>query len=412
MSSSLMPLEEALDKALAGLTCVCEMETLVLGEAQGRVLAEDVIATRHVPPADNSAMDGFAVRRADLSQDLDNDQPVVGESLAGNPFNGPLAPGAAVRIATGALIPSGADTVIMQEYCTFTEESGSVILSAEGVRKSPLAAHIRRRGEDVAAGSILLTAGTILRPQELGVLAAQGVARIPVRKKLRVAVFSTGDELHEPHEKDIGDSIYDSNRHMLMGLLSSLGCAVNDLGILPDRLEIITDALDKAAKDNDLLITSGGVSVGKADFVKPAVEALGEIDLWRMATKPGKPVMKGRIGDAMVLGLPGNPVAVMVSFLQFSRPLMLRMMGAVGRAVPSLKVPAAFEFKRKPGRREWLRARLTEDGARAEIFPLNSSGALTSLSWADGLVELPEACTAVTEGETVTYIPLSGFSLL
>ncbi|GAB6054477.1 molybdopterin molybdotransferase MoeA [Magnetospira thiophila] len=412
--SPLIPLETALARVLGGLKCVCPTELAPISTALGRILAKDMRATRDVPPQDNSAMDGFAFRKADFPDDRDVTAPVVGESLAGNPFAGDIPSGALVRIATGALIPAGADTVLMQEYCRFTEESGTVEISAKGLSQSPLAAHIRRRGEDVTAGDILLQAGTLLRPQELGVLAAQGVADVPVRRRLRVAVFSTGDELHEPWARDIGDGIYDSNRFMLMGLLTALGCEVRDLGILADDLTHISAALDAAAPLNDMLITTGGVSVGKADFVKPAVEALGEIDLWRLAMKPGKPVMKGRIGDCLVLGLPGNPVAVMVSFLQFARPLLLHMMGAVARPTVSLKVTAGFSFQRKPGRREWLRARLIQETGgigKAEIYPINSSGALTSLSWAEGLVELPEDCSEVIEGESVLYLPLTGFAL-
>ena len=404
----LLTLAEALERALALIEALPEIESVNLQDADGRVLAADLPARLDVPPHDNSAMDGFALHHADLCSDGPTRLPVIGQALAGHPYVKTVPRGAAVRITTGAMTPAGPDLVIMQEHCRIDPEQHWIEIDAAHAAKLKLGENIRRCGEDVHAGALLLPGGRRLRPQDVALAAGQGMATLTVRRRLRVAVASTGDELHEPGVPLPPGAIYESNRYTLLGLLRRLGCAVTDLGILRDERDSLLSALRDAAARHDVLLTSGGVSVGTADLIKEVIAELGTIEFWRLAVKPGKPVTLGRIGDCQVLGLPGNPVSVMVSFLLFARPVLLRRMGMA--SVEPLRVPARADFhlRRKPGRREWLRARLRLDPAQgllATVYPTASSGALSSLVWAEGLVELAEDCAGIAPGDGVQYLP-------
>lgn len=412
--SHLLTLAEALAAALRTIQPIQATERVPLLEAYGRVLAADLPARLDVPPHDNSAMDGFALYRADLHADGPTRLPVTGQSLAGHPYAGVVPHGTAVRITTGAVIPEGPDAVIMQEYCTIAAGESEISIQPEIAVRLKSGENIRRRGEDVRTGTVLLASGLRLRPQDVALAAGQGIAELTVRRRPRIAVASTGDELYESGTTLPPGAIYESNRYLLIGLLRRLGCTVSDLGILRDQWDVVLPALREAAATHDLLLTSGGVSVGTADLIKDAIAELGTVELWRLAVKPGKPVTFGRIQNCLALGLPGNPVSGMVSFLQFARPLLLKLMGAQPSEALRLRVKADFQSRRKPGRREWLRARLRPDsdgGFLASIYPSNSSGVLSSLSWADGLIELAEDCTGVAPGDVVDYLPFSGLGV-
>ncbi len=413
-SNRLLTLAEAITAALRSIQPIRETETVPLLEAYGRVLAADLPARLDVPPADNSAMDGFALYLADLRSDQPTRLPVVGQVLAGHLYPGTVPSGATVRITTGAMVPEGPDAVVMQEQCRIAPDESWIEIEPKVAARLQPGANIRRRGEDTQAGSVLLPAGSRLRPPEVALAAGQGIAALEVVRQLRVAIVSTGDELVEPGTELPPGAIYESNRYTLIGLLRRLGCNVTDLGILCDEREVVLPALREAAATHDVLLTSGGVSVGIADLVKDVIAELGKIEFWRLAIKPGKPVTFGWIDHCTVLGLPGNPVSVAVAFLLFARPLLLRRMGAAPAEPPRLRATANFQFRRKPGRREWLRARLRLDSERNQvvsIYHTNSSGALSSLAWADGLVELPEDCAGVALGDAVEYLPFGGLGV-
>lgn len=396
--SGLMSVAEALARLEAKLAPAVTAETLPLPQALFRILAENVVAPLNVPPHDNSAVDGWAFRHADLPPD--GCLPVVGRVAAGHPFDGELPQGGAVRIFTGAPMPSGADTVAMQEDCR--EDEGGVVLPT----RLKCGDNARQAGEDVTLGSVVLHAGTRLRPQELGIAAAVGRAELSVYRPLRAAVFSTGDEIREPGTVLDPGCIYDTNRFTAGALLRSLGAEVTDLGILPDRLEVILAALKQAAATHDLILTSGGVSVGDEDHVKPAVLALGSLDFWRLAIKPGRPVAIGEVAGTPFVGLPGNPVAVMITFMLIARPMVLRLMGATQTGLQRFAVEAGFAFKHKPGRREYLRAKLVHTDGRlvAAKFPSEGSGVLSSMVWSDGLVDIPEDRGDIAPGEMVDFV--------
>ncbi|HEU4852512.1 MAG TPA: gephyrin-like molybdotransferase Glp [Telluria sp.] len=395
----LKPVREALDAMLAAARPVAEVETIPTLEANGRVLARALHSTIDVPAADNTQMDGYAVRAADCASG--NATLRVAQRIPAGQVGAYLEPGTAARIFTGALIPDGADAVVMQEQCEASADGQSVT-----VRHVPASGEwIRRRGEDISAGAVVIEPGTRLRSQELGLAASVGVAEVSVRRRLRVALFFTGDELTMPGEPLAEGSIYNSNRFTLRALLENLGCEIADFGNVPDTLEATRDTLRKAAAGSDLIITSGGVSVGEEDHVKPAVEAEGRLDMWQIAVKPGKPLAFGEVGGAFFLGLPGNPVSSFVTFLVFVRPFILRMQGAAGRAPRAFMLPAAFDWPRPDRRNEFLRARVNDDGA-LELFPNQGSGVLTSTAWADGLVDNPPA-TPIARGDLVRFIPFS-----
>jgi molybdopterin molybdotransferase len=399
----LLTVRQALDFLLGAASPLAEIELVDTLEANGRVLAEDQLSTLDVPGADNTQMDGYAVRAADCAGGAARLR--VSQRIPAGAVGQPLEPGTAARIFTGALMPSGADAVVMQEQC---ELEGDTVT----VRHAPQAGEwIRRAGEDVRAGSVILAAGTRLRSQELGLAASVGLARLPVRRRLRVAVFFTGDELAMPGEALKPGAIYNSNRFTLRGLLENLGCDFTDYGIVPDALAATRATLRAAAQEHDLIITSGGVSVGEEDHIKPAVEAEGRLDMWQIAVKPGKPLAFGEVrrdggGRAFFVGLPGNPVSSFITFLLFMRPFVLRLQGVSGSVEPRpIAMRADFDWPRADRRNEFLRARMNEDGG-LELFPNQGSGVLTSTVWADGLVDNPPG-QPITRGDTVRFIPFA-----
>ncbi len=403
----MLPVAEALALMLAAARPLTACETIPTLEANGRVLAEAQASTMAVPPADNTQMDGYAVRAADCASG--EATLTVSQRIAAGQVGQYLAAGHAARIFTGATIPEGADAVVMQEQC---DSSAPDLVT---IRHTPQSGEwIRRAGEDIMAGAAILAAGTRLRSQELGLAASVGLAALPVLRKLRVAVFFTGDELVMPGQAPGGQlppgAIYNSNRFLLRGLLENLGCDLTDFGIVPDTLAATRATLRQAAREHDLIITSGGVSVGEEDHIKPAVEAEGRLNLWQIAVKPGKPLAFGEVdrdgGAAFFLGLPGNPVSSFITFLLFVRPFILKLQGVTGPLAPrAFAMRADFSWPRPDRRNEFLRARINEAGG-LDLFPNQGSGVLTSTVWGDGLIDNPPA-HAIAAGDTVRFIPFS-----
>ncbi len=408
----LMPLEEALSRLSENVKAVAGTESVPLRQAQTRILAEDITSERNVPPYDNSAVDGYAVFFDDLNTDADTRLSVTGRIAAGHPLDRPAERGQAYRIFTGAPMPTGnnggPDTIFMEEDCDVEETAdGEVVVLPAGLNKG---ANRRHAGEDVKAGEIIIRAGVRLRPQEVGLAASVGRDTLLVYTRLRAAVFSTGDEVRDPGAEAAEGCIYDANRYVIMALLEGLGCEVTDLGILQDNTDAITEALAKAAPDHDLLVTSGGVSAGEEDHVKDAVEGLGKIHFWRLAIKPGRPVALGQVGNVAFLGLPGNPVAAMVTFMVIGRPLVLILSGATDGPALHFPVQSGFDYKKKKGRREWARVKLeTNADGRPVAMKHHSSGAgiLTSMVEADGLVELDEDTERLEKGAMVQFLPFN-----
>jgi molybdopterin molybdotransferase len=400
---ALMSVDEALARIDARVVAVVDSEAVPLGAAAGRVLAHDLVATMDLPPHPNSAVDGYAVAYADLSPDSETTLPVGGRAAAGHPLDRALRRGEAIRIFTGAPMPQGADTVLMQEDCVAAD--GQVRLKP-GIRKG---ANRRHAGEDVAVGQTALTAGRRLGAADLGLAAALGRRELPVFRRLRVALLSTGDEVREPGIALPDGAIYDANRFMLAALLESLGCVVTDFGIRPDREAALADALAAAGAGHDLIVTSGGVSTGEEDYVKGAIERLGALYFWRLAIKPGRPVALGQIGGVPLIGLPGNPVAVAVTFAVLARPLILKLAGAQASAPRLFPVRAGFAYRKKPGRREYLRTRLERDGDHvvAVKYPRDGAGILSSIVQSDGLVILDETVSNLAAGATVDFLPFA-----
>jgi molybdopterin molybdotransferase len=403
---ALLGVDAALALIEARIVPVVEEESVPLAEAAGRILARDVVAQMDVPPYANSAVDGYALAHADLSPDRESVMPVAGRAAAGHPLGRPAARGEAIRIFTGAPMPDGTDTVMMQEDCTVTE--GSVRLQP-GIKKG---ANRRHAGEDVARGSIALSAGRRLKPADLGLAAALGNAALIVFRPLRVGLLSTGDEVCEPGTALKPGMIYDANRVMLRALLRGLGCIVGDLGINPDRADSLGDTLAAAAAGHDLIVTSGGVSTGEEDHVRAAIEKLGRLDFWRLAIKPGRPVALGQIKSGQLngvplIGLPGNPVAAALTFAILARPLILRLAGAATAPPLSFPVPAGFAYRKKAGRREYLRATLARDGGTlvARKYPKDGAGILSSVVQSDGFVILDESMNDLAPGMIVEFLP-------
>ena len=397
MNKGQLSVDEALERLLAGARPVADTEPAPTLSAAGRVLAAAQRSNMNVPPMDNSAMDGYAVRLADLK----GAEPrlAVSQKIMAGGVGRPLAAGTAARIFTGAPIPAGADAVVMQENC---EVEGDRI----SVKKLPQRGEwIRVVGSDIRAGDVILSAGIRLRPQDTGLAASIGIASLPVYRRVRLGLFFTGDELVMPGDPLAPGRIYNSNRFTLNGLAQAFDCEVRDYGIVPDTLEATRAALRRAAVECDVIVTSGGVSVGEADFVKPAVEAEGELLMWRISMKPGRPLAFGRVGRASFIGLPGNPVSSFVTFLIFVRPFLLKTQG-IARVEPhAIQARADFEWPEPDSRREFLRVKWNARGG-LDLYHTQDSAVLMSTAWADGLVDNP-AGRAIRAGEPVKFMPYS-----
>lgn len=399
----MLSVAEALDFLLSAARRITESENLPTLDANGRVLAAAQTSQLNVPPMDNTQMDGYAVRAADCAGGAAKLK--IAQRIPAGQVGQPLQSGTAARIFTGAMIPEGADAVVMQEMCTV--EGDSVVIN-----HTPQSGEwIRRTGEDIQAGSVILPAGARLRGQELGLAASVGLANLPVVRKLRVAVFFTGDELAMPGEPLKPGAIYNSNRFTLRGLLENMGCDITDYGIVPDSLEATRATLREAAQEHDLIITSGGVSVGEEDHIRPAVEAEGRLNMWQIAVKPGKPLAFGEVnrasktGSAFFLGLPGNPVSSFVTFLLFVRPFILRLQGVADVAPKAVAMRADFAWPKADKRNEFLRAKMNANGG-LDLFPNQSSAVLTSTVWGDGLIDNPPGQT-IAPGDSIRFIPFA-----
>jgi len=404
--------QQALDHLLSNAKAVVESETVTMQAARGRVLADNVDSLVDVPPLDNTSMDGYAVRSADTQ--TPGSTLKIAQRIPAGSMGTLLEPGTAARIFTGAPVPPGADAVVMQEDCSTPEGASDQVR----INVAPISGQwIRRRGEDLTAGKTALIAGTFLRPQELGVAASAGLTRLTVKRKVRVAAFFTGDELSLPGEPLKPGGIYNSNRDTLLACIKSLGCDATDFGIVPDSLEATKETLRKASQDHDLIITSGGVSVGEEDHIKPAVTAEGRLDLWQIAMKPGKPLAFGAVrkpdhskdnttaAETWFIGLPGNPVSSFVTFLLFVRPFILKLQGRDAGLPQSYPMRADFDWLKADRRNEFLRVKINTQGG-LDLFPNQSSGVLTSASWGDGLVDCPPG-QAFKSGDMVKYIPFN-----
>jgi molybdopterin molybdotransferase len=398
----LKPLDDALMELLGRAQPLEGTEFVSTFDADGRVLAQDLVSALQVPPQDNSSMDGYAVRSSEIA-----DEGVVlpvSQRIAAGSAGAPLAPGSAARIFTGAPIPHGADAVVMQED---TEAEGEQMVRI--LRVPDPGQWIRKSGEDVARGAVVLSKGELLTPAACGLAAGIGMQEVLVRRRVKVALFSTGDELvmpgDVPPEQMRPGTIYNSNRFVLSALLRRLDCEVSDYGIVPDQREATVKALQHAAGEHDLILTSGGVSVGEEDHIKPAVEQLGSLDLWQIAIKPGKPFAYGKVATAHFIGLPGNPVSSFVTFLLLVRPFLLKLLGANELAPGALPMRADFDWPRADKRREFLRVRRNDRGG-LDLFPNQSSGVLTSAVWGDGMVDNAAGQT-ISRGDVVPYIPFA-----
>lgn len=406
MQTPLLSAEAALAQLLVSAVPLGLTETVDCFDAAGRVLAQDVRSTLNVPPMDNTQMDGYAVRAQDITK-TGIHLPISQRVPAGH-VPSELILGTVARIFTGAMIPPGADAVVMQEQCVVAGD-------AVTVNHQPAAGEwIRRAGCDIQQGSTVLEAGTVMRPQDVALAASVGIASLQVATRLKVAVFFTGDELAMPGEPLKPGAIYNSNRYTLTALLKRMGCEVQDFGIVPDSLAATRETLRKAAQSADVIITSGGVSVGEEDHVKPAVEAEGELNMWQLAIKPGKPLAFGKIhkthtgisqSAGVFFGLPGNPVSSFVTFVMFVRPFLLKLQGVKDVAPKAIALKAAFDWPRADKRREYLRVRLNDAG-ELELFPNQNSAVMSSTVWATGIVDNPPQHT-IARGDAVRYIPFS-----
>ena len=399
----LMPVEEARERILSLVSPVAGTERVSLQAALDRVLARDLVSPLDVPAFDNSAMDGYALHHADLEAGTPLE--VVGRALAGAPWEGRLAAGQAVRIMTGAVMPEGADTVVMQEQVTASDDR----IRIEGEHRP--GENVRRAGEDIRRGETVLAAGRRLNVADIGMLASIGIDEVPVRRRVRVAFFSTGDELVPPGRPLAPGRIHDSNRHVLRAALQRMGLEPLDLGIVPDTREATEQTLTEAVEMADAIVTSGGVSVGEADYVKETVERMGELHLWRIRMKPGKPLAVGRIDGTLFFGLPGNPVSTLVTFLQFVRPALEALGGTQPRPLPRLRVPLAEDIRRSPGRQEYMRGRLEPaagGGLSVRRTGAQGSHVMTSFRDADCFIVLPPEAGRIPAGTEVDVELLGG----
>lgn len=397
------PVDEALDRLKGALTPVVDIEVVPHDQAVGRVVADVVVARRSNPPAPNSAVDGYGFAHVATGEGDQVLPLVTGRAAAGMAYVGAVPVGSAIRILTGAILPDGVDSVVLEEDCTVT----TTHVAFRGPVRA--CANARKAGEDVVAGAQVFAAGHVVRPQDVGLLAALGVDRVPVFQRLRVGVLSTGDELVAPSEKAPSDRTYDANRPMLLQLAQAWGFEAVDLGHVGDERATLRARLDLAAGQCDVILTSGGASAGDEDHVSALLRESGNLQAWRIALKPGRPLALALWQGVPVLGLPGNPVAAFVCALIFARPACLKLAGAAWAAPQGFMVPAAFEKCKKSGRREYLRARM-RDGA-VEVFASEGSGRISGLSWSDGLVELPDAAVDIVCGDMVRYIPYGSFGL-
>jgi molybdopterin molybdotransferase len=404
----LMRLDEALALLAKGLTKVVENEIVPADRCANRILALDAVSQIDVPGRDNSAVDGYAVYFDDLDREAETRLAIAGRAAAGHPFTRPLARQSALRVFTGALLPDGPDTVLMQEDCRV--EGGAVVIRP-GIKRG---ANRRLAGEDVAAGAIAIPAGKRLKAQDLAIAAAIGASQLTVANRLKVGLFSSGDELAEPGQELPDGAIYDSNRRMASVILSAWGAAVSDLGILKDSRQATRERLAEAAERFDLLVTSGGVSMGEEDHIRSAIEAHGRLAFWKLAIKPGRPVAIGEINSSKgastpLIGLPGNPVAAFVTLTSIGREIVFSMMGAREPAPPRFRVVAGFSHRKKPDRREWIRVKLDQRTAEglpiAIAFEREGAGILSSLTQTDGLAEIPEDRTEIAPGEGLDFVP-------
>ena len=397
MNKGLLSVDEALAQLLAGAVPVAEMEQVPTLAAAGRVLAQAQTSTMDVPPMDNSAMDGYAIRLSDLNPPEKKLR--ISQRIPAGSAGRPLEAGTAARIFTGAPVPPGADAIVMQEYCSASGEFVSV-------NKKPSPGEwIRRAGSDIRKGGAVLPAGKRLQPQDTGLAASVGIPSLPVYRKVRLGLFFTGDELVMPGEPLAPGRIYNSNRFTLNGLAAAFGCEVRDYGIVPDDLAKTREVLRKAAAENDIIVTSGGVSVGDEDYVKPAVEAEGSLLMWRIAMKPGRPLAFGRVGKSAFIGLPGNPVSSFITFLIFVRPFLLKTQGHTDVQPKSILARADFDWPEPDARREFLRVKWNAQGG-LDLYPTQDSAVMTSTAWADGLVDNP-ANGAIRKGDSVRFLPYS-----
>jgi molybdopterin molybdotransferase len=399
--SGLLSVDEALEVLLAGARPVTATEEVATMQATGRVLARAQTSTMDVPPMDNSAMDGYAVRLADV-KGPDTQLKVAQRIMAGT-VGKPLAAGTAARIFTGAPIPPGADAIVMQEFCTLKKDASDDIVIVKKVPKP--AEWIRYVGSDIKRGAQVLAAGKRLLPQDTGLAASVGIKSLPVYRKVKLGLFFTGDELVMPGDPLPPGRIYNSNRFTLNGLAEAFGCEVRDYGIVPDTLEATREVLRRSAGECDIIVTSGGVSVGDADYVKPAVEAEGSLLMWKIAMKPGRPLAFGRVGQAAFIGLPGNPVSSFVTFLIFVRPFLLKTQGHEEVSPRAIEARADFDWLEPDARREFLRAKWNARGG-LELYPTQDSAVMTSTAWADGLIDNP-ANHAIRKGDRVRFLPYS-----
>ncbi|MBI2992638.1 MAG: molybdopterin molybdotransferase MoeA [Gammaproteobacteria bacterium] len=397
--------DEALRRIRSAIEPVTDTERRAIRECIDRVLAEDIQSHADVPPAGNSAMDGYAIRGADIPETGARELRVIGTALAGRPLFAVLQPGTAVRIMTGAILPEGADTVVMQES---VERTAEVIRIRPDIRPGD---HVRMAGEDIHAGETVLETGHRLTPADIGLLASLGIGQIQVWRRPRVAYFSTGDELRSIGEPLAAGEIYDSNRYTLFGMLGRLGVDTLDLGVVRDRRDAVEAAVDSAAAYGDVVISSGGVSVGEADYVKETLEKVGKVEFWKVAMKPGRPLAFGRVGKAWFFGLPGNPVSVMVTFYQFVQPALRHLMGERGAPLPGVRVRCASRLKKRPGRVEYQRGVLAQDEAGELVVRktgAQGSGILRSMSQANCFIVLPLESAGVEPGAMVEVQPFYG----
>lgn len=408
-----LPHREALEILKSRVRPVTEIETVPLAEASGRFLAEAVVSPRAIPGHDNAAVDGYAFAASDYDAKAGTSFDIVGEATAGHPFQSVVPSGTAVRIFTGAVMPAGLETVAMQEDVRVT--------ACDGVRRAHVpaglkpGANCRFAGEDTKAGEMLLAPGVRLRPQDIASAAATGLGTLSCHAPLKVAVFSTGDEILRPGEPFVEGRVYDANAPMLRGLIAASGAEAYDMGVLPDTFEAVTSALSEASRAFHAIVLSGGASQGQEDHVVRSIDALGKRHLWQIAIKPGRPMSFGQVGDCAVFGLPGNPVAVFVCYLVYLRPVITRLTGGAWPEPLRFQVPAGFSQRKKPGRREFWRARLARNGEGrlvAEKFSRDGSGLISSLREADGLIEVAEPVEEIRSGELVDYIPFSELGLL